>query len=88
MAPDFWSGARRSNPSIATLCNGCDNAKAAKLKLEDVEQVYIKQGKGSATLPMLISEAVPSGCVCIPRGIEAVKNLGDATAAIELEKVS
>ena len=65
-----------------------NRALAEKLELVDADQVHIKQGQGIAILPLVISGDVPSGCVCIPTGIEAVKDLTDAYGVIELERVS
>jgi len=62
--------------------------QARKSKLSGVDQVHIKQGKGTAVLPLLLSDDVAAGCVNIPCGIEAVKSLSGAFGPIELEKVS
>ena len=62
--------------------------QAEKLKLADAEQVHVKQGQGTAILPIRLDHNVPLGCVNIPCGIEAVKNLGAAFGVVELEKVS
>ena len=62
--------------------------QAEKSKLFDAEQVHIRQGQGTAVLPLRISEDIATGCVCIPSGIEAVKSLIDAYGSVELEKVS
>jgi len=62
--------------------------QAEKLKLVDADQVHIKQGQGTAILPLRLDPNVPVGCVSIPCCIEAVKNLGAAFGAVELEKVS
>ncbi|MCZ6488399.1 MAG: NADH-quinone oxidoreductase subunit NuoG [Gammaproteobacteria bacterium] len=62
--------------------------QAKKSKLADAVQVHIKQEQGTAVLPLRISEAIATGCVCIPSGIEAVKDLTDAYGPVELEKVS
>ena len=62
--------------------------QAGKSKLVDAVQVHIKQGQGTAVLPLRISEAIATGCVCLPSGIEAVRELTDAYGPIELEKVS
>ena len=61
--------------------------QADKLKLGGAEKVQIKQGQSLATLPLLIDENIPPGCVCAPIGIDAVKQLSSAYGAIELEKV-
>ena len=65
-----------------------NRALAEKLAFMDAEQVHIKQGEGTAILPLVISDDIPAGCVCIPTGIEAVKDLADAYGSIELERVS
>jgi NADH-quinone oxidoreductase subunit G len=61
---------------------------AVSSKLLDSEQVQIKQGKGTAVLPLLLDETIPDGCVYIPAGIDAVRHLADAFGKISLEKVS
>ena len=65
-----------------------NRAQADKVELADAEQVHIKQGQGTAILPLIISENIPAGCVCVPTGIEAVKDLTDAYGAVEVERVS
>ncbi|MDH5353345.1 MAG: NADH-quinone oxidoreductase subunit NuoG [Gammaproteobacteria bacterium] len=62
--------------------------QAEQLKLTDAEQIHIKQGQGTAVLPLRINDNVPMGCVSIPCGIDAVKNLPGAFGEVELEKVS
>jgi NADH-quinone oxidoreductase subunit G len=64
-----------------------NQAQADKSKLTGAEQVQVKQGRGTATLPLRIDENVPAGCVSIPTGIDAVKNLTGAYGMVELEKV-
>ena len=61
---------------------------AVSNKLLDSVQVQIKQGKGTAVLPLRLDETVPDGCVYIPGGIDAVRHLTDAYGKISLEKVS
>jgi len=63
-------------------------AQAKKSKLGDADQVHIKQGQGTAILPLYITDEVAPGCVSIPGGIEAVQNLSSAFGSVELEKVS
>ena len=65
-----------------------NRAQAEKLELVDADQVHIKQGQGTAILPLIISDDIPTGCICMPTGIDAVKDLADAYGAIELERVS
>ena len=86
--------ARQSAPLQATpiMKQQCaitmNRAQAENSGLADAEQVHIKQGQGIAVLPLIISDDIPSGCVCIPTGIEAVIDLADAYGAVELEQVS
>ena len=65
-----------------------NRAQAEKLALVDADQVHVKQGQGTAILPLIISDDVAAGCVCMPTGIGAVKDLSEAYGAIELERVS
>ena len=61
---------------------------ARDTKLIDCDQILIKQGNGTAVLPLRIDEGVPAGCVYVPSGIDAVKHLADAFGKVKLEKVS
>jgi len=72
------------NDQCAILMN---REQAEKSKLIDAEQVHITQGQGTAVLPLRISADIATGCVCIPTGIEAVKDLTDAYGSVELEGV-
>jgi NADH-quinone oxidoreductase subunit G len=61
---------------------------AADKKLLGSEQVQVKQGKGTAVLPLRLDEGVPDGCVRVPVGIDAVRYLADTHGSISLEKLS
>ena len=65
-----------------------NRSQAEKSKLVSCTQVQIKQGKGTAVLPLRIDEAVPNGCAYVPSGIDAVRHLSDAYGKVDLEKVS
>ena len=65
-----------------------NSQQAENSKLTACEQVQVKQGKGTAVLPLRIDEAVPTGCAYVPSGIDAVKHLSNAYGKISLEKVS
>ncbi|MDH3219975.1 MAG: NADH-quinone oxidoreductase subunit NuoG [Gammaproteobacteria bacterium] len=79
----------QATPLMKNQCAIVMNLEQAKrAKLEACEQVQVKQGKGTAVLPLRIDEAVPTGCVYVPGGIDAVKHLSDAYGKITLEKVS
>jgi NADH-quinone oxidoreductase subunit G len=62
--------------------------QAQDSKLLDCDQVQVKQGKGTAVLPLRIDAGIPAGCVYVPSGIDAVKHLADAFGKVSLEKVS
>jgi NADH-quinone oxidoreductase subunit G len=64
-----------------------NQAQANKSKLADAKYILVKQGQGAATLPLRIDENVPAGCVYVPTGIDAVKDLIGAYGMVELEKV-
>ena len=79
----------QATPIMVQQCSIVMNQRQAeKSELVDTEQVHIKQGQGTAILPLIISEDIPSGCVYIPTGIELVKDLGDACGVVELERLS
>ena len=65
-----------------------NSQQARDSKLESSEQVQVKQGKGTAVLPLRIDESVPAGCVCVPGGIDAVNHLTESFGKVTLEKVS
>ncbi len=65
-----------------------NHQQAQDSKLLDCDQVQVKQGKGTAVLPLRIDEGIPAGCVYVPGGIDAVKHLADAFGKVSLEKVS
>jgi NADH-quinone oxidoreductase subunit G len=57
-------------------------------KLLGSEQVQVKQGKGTAVLPLRLDEGVADGCVYVPLAIGEVGNLSGAFGNISLEKLS
>ncbi len=57
-------------------------------KLLGSEQVQVKQGKGTAVLPLRLDEGVADGCVYVPLAIGEVSNLSGAFGNISLEKLS
>ena len=65
-----------------------NRAQAEKLDLANADQVQIRQGEGTAVLPLLLSDDIPAGCVGTPGGIDSVKYLSDAYGVVELEIVS
>jgi len=69
-------------------CVRVNSAQAEKSGLTDAEQVHIKQGEGTAILPMAIDENIPAGCVWIPSGLKQVEQLTTLFGSVEVEKVS
>ena len=61
---------------------------ASDRKLLGSEQIQVKQGSGTAVLPLRLDEGVADGCVYLPQGIDAVRDLAAAYGSISLEKVS
>jgi len=83
------SSALQATPLMKLQCAVAMNrAQARQAKLESCEQVQVKQGKGTAVLPLRIDEGVPAGCVYVPSGIDAVKHLSAAYGKLTLEKAS
>ena len=62
--------------------------QADKLGVIDAEKVHVKQGSGTAILDVIIDDNIPTGCVWIGTGFEAVKNLPALFGSVEVEKVS
>ena len=62
--------------------------QAENNKLASSQQVQVKQGKGTAVLPLRIDDGVADGCVFVPSGIDATRHLADAYGKVSLEKVS
>jgi len=69
-------------------CVSMNRQTASSSKVLDSEQVQVKQGKGTAVLPLRLDEGIPDGCVYVPVGIDAVRYLADGYGKISLEKVS
>jgi NADH-quinone oxidoreductase subunit G len=83
------SSALQATPLMKSQCAVIINQQQAEdSKLLACDQVQVKQGKGTAVLPLHIDEGIPAGCVYVPGGIDAVKHLADAYGKVSLEKVS
>ena len=79
----------QSTPLMIEQCNIVMNrGQAELLKLADAVQINVRQAQGTALLRLRLSDDVPTGCVAIPCGVDAVKNLGEAFGSVELERVS
>ena len=62
--------------------------QADKLGLTGAQKVHVSQDDGTAILPMLIDEGIPTGCVWIPTGLEAVAGLSTMFGTVTVEKLS
>jgi NADH-quinone oxidoreductase subunit G len=86
--------ARLSKPLQATPLMQAQSAVIVSYQLAHdsnlltCDQVQVKQGQGTAVLPLRIDKGIPEGCVYVPSGIDAVKHLSDAYGKVSLEKVS
>jgi len=65
-----------------------NRSTAKEKKLLGSEQVQVKQGKGTAVLPLRLDDGVADGCACVPLGIGEVSKLAGAFGNISLEKLS
>jgi len=61
-------------------------AELDKHSLKDGDTIKVKQGSGSATLPVKLDDGVPEGCVWVPAGLPQTQTLGNLFAAIEVHK--
>ncbi len=68
-------------------CLRMSSEQAEKLSLSTGSKVHVKQGEGTAILPLLIDDNVPAGCVWMPTGLESVKNLSTLFGSVDVEKV-
>jgi len=68
-------------------CLRMNTEQAEKLSLSAGSKVHVKQGEGTAILPLLIDDHVPAGCVWVPSGLESVKNLSTLFGSVDVEKV-
>jgi NADH-quinone oxidoreductase subunit G len=57
---------------------------AASLQLKEGQVVQIKQGEGTASLPVLIDERLPHHCVWIPAACQSTTRLGESFGAVEI----
>jgi len=62
-------------------------ATALRAGVADEDEAQAVQGSYSATLPLVIDEAIPDDCVMIPTALEQTASLGAASGVIELHKV-
>jgi len=61
-------------------------AQAEQSGIADAERVTVRQGKCTATLPLVIDERVAPGCAWIPAARPSSVTLGTAFGTVELQK--
>ena len=68
-------------------CLRVNTAQADQLDILDADKVHVKKAEGTAILPIMIDDNVPTGCVWIPSGIKSVENLSTQFGPVTVEKV-
>ncbi len=82
----------RRSPSLqATVLNPAAAAyvaavTAAQLGLAEGERVRVRQGSGSAELPLVIDDSVAAGCVWVPAALAETSALGPMQGEVTLER--
>ncbi|MDA3869630.1 MAG: NADH-quinone oxidoreductase subunit NuoG [Gammaproteobacteria bacterium] len=69
-----------------SLCVRLNAQEAARLGVADGETVAVSQGELSARMDLLIDDSIPEGSAWIPLALKGSELLGDAFAAIKVEK--
>ena len=70
-----------------SLCLRLNSAEAARLGVAESEKVAVSQGDADATMGLVIDDRIPDGSAWIPMALQGSELLGDAFAAIKVEKV-
>ncbi|MDH3342972.1 MAG: NADH-quinone oxidoreductase subunit NuoG [Gammaproteobacteria bacterium] len=70
-----------------TLCLRLNSAEASRLGVADAESVSVSQGEASMKMDLVIDDSIPDGSAWIPMAVQGADQLGDAFAAIKVEKV-
>ena len=70
-----------------SLCVRLNSAEAARLGVAESETVYASQGDANTQMDLVIDDSIPDGSAWIPMALQGSELLGDAFAAIKVEKV-
>ena len=70
-----------------SLCLRINSAEAERLAVTECESVSVSQGDSSAEMNLVIDDSIPNGSAWIPMAVNGADQLGDAFAAIKVEKV-
>jgi NADH-quinone oxidoreductase subunit G len=73
--PDAWRAGLRLNAAVA-----------ASFALSGGGTATLRQGDAASTLPVVVDERVPDGCVWLPTGVPGSESLGAAFGHVSLEK--
>ncbi len=70
-----------------SLCVRLNLAEAARLGVADSETVSVSQGDANTQMDLVIDDSIPDGSAWIPMALQGSELLGNAFAAIKVEKV-
>ncbi|MDH5386851.1 MAG: NADH-quinone oxidoreductase subunit NuoG [Gammaproteobacteria bacterium] len=70
-----------------SLCLRINSAEAEHLAVTECENVSVTQGDSNAKMNLVIDDSIPNGSAWIPMAVNGADQLGDAFAAIKVEKV-
>jgi NADH-quinone oxidoreductase subunit G len=73
--PDAWRAGLRVNAAVA-----------ASFALAGGDTATLRQGAAASTLPVVVDERVPDGCVWLPSGVPGTESLAAAFGHVSLEK--
>lgn len=70
-----------------SLCLRINAKEVGRLGLADCETVSVSQGEANVQMDLIIDDSIPEGSAWIPMAVSGADQLGDAFAAIKVEKV-
>ena len=79
------SSLQQTSDAVSASARICSQ-QSERLGLAGADQVVVRQGEGSVTLPLLVDERVPEGSVWIPAALPGSAGLGPAIGPVELER--
>lgn len=70
-----------------SFCVRLNSAEASRLGVVESETVAVAQGDANTQMDLVIDDSIPDGSVWIPMALQGSELLGDAFAAIKVDKV-
>ena len=70
-----------------TFCARINSREAARLELNDVSSVQVKQNELRTVCPLVIDDSIPDGCCWMPLAVSGCEALGQPFGAVSLSKV-